>query len=65
MSGELKGKSITDDESKMKADLDSWQVREIRKGLAEADRGEFASKREVRRVARKWNPNGESRAEAP
>ena len=34
--------------------LNSWQVDEIHKGLAEADRGEFASEREVKRVAKKW-----------
>ena len=34
--------------------LNSWQVEEIHKGVAEADRGEFASEREVKRVAKKW-----------
>ena len=34
--------------------LNSWQIEEIHKGLAEADRGEFASEREVKRVAKKW-----------
>jgi predicted transcriptional regulator len=34
--------------------LNSWQIEEIHKGLAEAERGEFASEREVRRVAKKW-----------
>jgi len=34
--------------------LNSWQIEEIHKGLAEADRGEFASGKEVRRVAKKW-----------
>ena len=32
----------------------SWQIEEIHKGLAEAGRGEFASEREVKRVAKKW-----------
>jgi RHH-type rel operon transcriptional repressor/antitoxin RelB len=35
--------------------LNSWQIEEIHKGLAEADRGEFASDREVKRMAKKWN----------
>ena len=34
--------------------LNSWQIEEIHKGLAEADRGEFASESEVKRVAKKW-----------
>jgi hypothetical protein len=33
---------------------DAMQVREIRLALEEADRGDFASDREVRRVLRKW-----------
>jgi len=32
----------------------SWQIEEIHKGLAEADRGEFASGSQVKRVAKKW-----------
>ena len=34
--------------------LNSWQIREIHKGLAEAERGEFATESEVRRIAKKW-----------
>jgi len=34
--------------------LNSWQIEEIQKGLAEAARGEFASDDEVKRVAKKW-----------
>jgi len=34
--------------------LNSWQIEEIHKGLAEAERGEFASESEVKRVAKKW-----------
>jgi RHH-type transcriptional regulator, rel operon repressor / antitoxin RelB len=34
--------------------LNSWQIDEIHKGLAEADRGDFASESEVKRVAKKW-----------
>lgn len=35
-------------------ELNSWQIAEIQKGLAEADRGEFATEAEVKRVAKKW-----------
>jgi RHH-type rel operon transcriptional repressor/antitoxin RelB len=38
--------------------LNSWQIEEIQKGLAEADRGEFASESEVKRVAKKWVRRG-------
>jgi RHH-type rel operon transcriptional repressor/antitoxin RelB len=34
--------------------LNIWQIEEIHKGLAEADRGDFASEMEVKRVAKKW-----------
>jgi RHH-type rel operon transcriptional repressor/antitoxin RelB len=34
--------------------LNEWQIEETKKGLAEADRGEFASEGEVRRVMGKW-----------
>jgi predicted transcriptional regulator len=34
--------------------LNSWQIEEIHKGLAEAERAEFASESEVKRVAKKW-----------
>jgi RHH-type rel operon transcriptional repressor/antitoxin RelB len=34
--------------------LNDWQIEEIQKGIAEADRGEFASPAEVARVRRKW-----------
>ena len=34
--------------------LNSWQIEEIHKGLAEADQGEFATESEVKRVANKW-----------
>jgi RHH-type rel operon transcriptional repressor/antitoxin RelB len=34
--------------------LNRWQIDEIQKGLAEAERGEFASESELRRVAKKW-----------
>jgi RHH-type transcriptional regulator, rel operon repressor / antitoxin RelB len=34
--------------------INEWQIEETRKALAEADRGEFASGAEVRRVVKKW-----------
>ena len=34
--------------------LNEWQIGEVRKSLAEADRGEFATEGEVRRVMDKW-----------
>lgn len=35
-------------------ELNDWQIAEIKKGLAEADRGEFASEAEVEKTIRKW-----------
>jgi len=40
------------------SELTEWQVEEIRKGLAEADRGEFASESEVQQTIRKWKRPG-------
>jgi predicted transcriptional regulator len=34
--------------------LNAWQVEEIKRAVAEADRGEFASEQEVRRTMKKW-----------
>lgn len=31
-----------------------WQIEEIRKGLEEADRGDFATEQQVRRTMNKW-----------
>jgi predicted transcriptional regulator len=36
------------------ADLGRWQIEEIKKAIAEADRGEFASHEEVERVLSRW-----------
>ena len=35
-------------------ELNDWHVAEIKKGIAEADRGEFASAAEVKQTVRKW-----------
>jgi predicted transcriptional regulator len=34
--------------------LNEWQIEEISKALVEADRGEFASEKQVEKVMRKW-----------
>jgi RHH-type transcriptional regulator, rel operon repressor / antitoxin RelB len=34
--------------------VNEWQIEEIRKGMAEADRGEFASDEQVRHTMNKW-----------
>ena len=35
--------------------VDDWQIEEIRAGIAEADRGEFATDQEVEEVLKRWN----------
>ncbi|MGA7558842.1 MAG: hypothetical protein WCF61_16755 [Terriglobales bacterium] len=37
-------------------DVERWQIEEIKKGLEEADRGEFASDEEVDEVLKRWMP---------
>jgi RHH-type transcriptional regulator, rel operon repressor / antitoxin RelB len=37
--------------------LNQWQIAEIKRGIAEADRGEFASERAVKKVFSKWKKN--------
>ena len=39
--------------------LNDWQIAEIKKGIAEADRGEFASDADVERTVRKWTSRRE------
>ena len=34
--------------------MNMWQIEEIKKGIAEADRGEFATDADVQRVVGKW-----------
>src|ERR1022692_4366823 len=34
--------------------LHDWQIDEIKKGVAEADRGHFASDKEMERTVKKW-----------
>ncbi len=35
-------------------EVNEWQIGEIGKALAEADRGDFAADRDVKRVMNKW-----------
>jgi len=39
----------------------AWQLEEIRKGLEEADRGDFAAEEQVRRTFSKWTGNKRAR----
>ncbi len=34
--------------------LNEWQIEETKKALAEADRGDFASEKEVQQTLKKW-----------
>ncbi|HXR15226.1 MAG TPA: hypothetical protein VN777_03350 [Terriglobales bacterium] len=34
--------------------LNDWQIAEIKKGIAEAGRGDFASDKEMERTVKKW-----------
>ena len=34
--------------------LDDWQIEEVTKALAEADRGDFASDKDVEQTVKKW-----------
>ncbi|HEV2714808.1 MAG TPA: ribbon-helix-helix protein, CopG family [Terriglobales bacterium] len=38
--------------------LNEWQIEEIKKGVAEADRGEFATEKDVKQVLSKWKRRG-------
>jgi RHH-type transcriptional regulator, rel operon repressor / antitoxin RelB len=35
--------------------LNDWQIAEIKKGIAEAERGDFASDKAVERTVKKWS----------
>jgi RHH-type transcriptional regulator, rel operon repressor / antitoxin RelB len=41
--------------------INEWQIEEIRRGLEEAERGEFASDELVRRVMSKWTGRRKTR----
>jgi RHH-type transcriptional regulator, rel operon repressor / antitoxin RelB len=34
--------------------LNDWQIEEIKRGVAEAERGDFASEQDVERMLTKW-----------
>ena len=38
-------------------DVNEWQIAEIKKGLQEADRGDFATDEELQKVIDKWTRN--------
>lgn len=38
------------------SDVERWQIEEIKKGLEEADRGEFATDEQVEEVLKRWMP---------
>ena len=46
--------TLSKKETRELSDLERWQIEEIKKGIAEADRGEFASEEEVQRVLKRW-----------
>lgn len=46
--------TLPEKETPEMSDLERWQIEEIEKALAEADRGNFASDEEVQRVMKKW-----------
>ncbi|HEX3094984.1 MAG TPA: ribbon-helix-helix protein, CopG family [Candidatus Angelobacter sp.] len=37
--------------------LNDWQIEEIKKAVKEADRGDFATERDVQKVMKKWTRN--------
>ncbi len=39
-------------------DINEWQVQEIQEAIEEADRGDFATEKEVTNVFDKWTQNG-------
>jgi predicted transcriptional regulator len=41
--------------------LNEWQIREIKRALAEADRGDFASDEEVNLALSKWSRPAQSK----
>jgi predicted transcriptional regulator len=46
--------SVKKGDSPDQAEVDRWQIEEIKKGLEEADRGEFASDEEVQQTLKRF-----------
>lgn len=51
---------IASEAIKQYLDLEGWQIGELRKALAEADAGDFASDAEVANVMQKWSSTNRS-----
>ncbi|MGI1678343.1 MAG: CopG family ribbon-helix-helix protein [Cellvibrionaceae bacterium] len=39
-------------------ELNEWQIQEIKTALNEADNGEFATEKELKKTLKKWGVNG-------
>ncbi|HET9281841.1 MAG TPA: hypothetical protein VFR24_07750 [Candidatus Angelobacter sp.] len=44
----------------MNRTLSTWQVEEIKKAIAEADRGKFASEQAIQKILQKWTSTSKS-----
>jgi len=53
------GQHAWDGDEPAGGDLNEWRIAEIRKALAEADRGEFATNEVVDALFRKWGALGD------
>jgi predicted transcriptional regulator len=54
--------SLSEKETRELDDVERWQLEEIKKGLEEADRGEFASEEEIQQTLQRLmrgRPRGE------
>jgi predicted transcriptional regulator len=45
--------ALSKKETRELSDLERWQIEEIKKGIAEADRGEFASDEEMQQTLKR------------
>lgn len=53
------GPGARDDVGRAVGDLNEWQIAEIRKAVAEADQGGFATDEVVDALFRKWGARGD------
>lgn len=44
-------------DDRAQAELNNWQIVEIKKALSEADAADFATEKEIRQVIAKWTLN--------